>query len=437
MFKGINTFWVKFPVALCLLTLALSFIGIVNIASAAKATRPNLFMVQFVWLLMGVALAMVISFIQTRSLFHIAYPFYVFVILLLVAVFAVGTSAKGSQRWIDLGLMRLQPSELAKLSVVLGTARYCTDFEVHGGYSIRDLIRPFNFSRPLCFLAVVIYALSTGAISEHVSFFANPSSPKTILLFVFLFLVALVWLFLSLNQLQKEGFHLYQLVSLGDMILVPFALILIQPDLGTAMIVLAISGSMILFCGMRTGSLILVGLFSLVVAVVGWNVVLKDYQKQRVESFLNPEADIRGQGYHAAQSMIAIGSGQILGKGFGEGTQTQLSFLPENHTDFVFAVLAEEWGFIGALLVMILFWALVLQMLRVAAKAQDRFGSLLAVGATCVVFWHVFINVGMVTGILPVVGVTLPFVSYGGSSMLTQIAAVGICINVAVWRRIK
>ena len=148
-------------------------------------------------------------------------------------------------------------------------------------------------------------------------------------------------------QLAREGLHHRQLIAPMDIVLIPFALIVIEPDLGTSLIVVAIAGVMILFCGVRWQSLLIAGALGASTVVFGWNVLLKDYQKQRVETFLNPEADSLGAGYHSTQSMIAIGSGQTTGKGFMEGTQTQLSFLPENHTDFAFSVWAEEWGFFG------------------------------------------------------------------------------------------
>ena len=171
------------------------------------------------------------------------------------------------------------------------------------------------------------------------------------------------------------------------------------------------------------------------IAVLAWYFVLHDYQRKRVETFLNPEADIQGAGYHAAQSIIAVGSGEITGKGYGQGTQTQLSFLPENHTDFIFSVLGEEWGFVGGALLIVLFFALIALMLRGARKATDRFSALIAVGAAAMIFWHAFINIGMVIGVLPVVGVTLPLMSYGGSSMITKVIAIGFAVNAQLGRK--
>lgn len=418
-----SSFRVRFPAGLVSYVLILSLVGVVNIASAARVTQPNLYLYQILWVLIAAILATAISFFQTRTLGLIAYPFYAGVMGLLVLVLLVGVVAKGGQRWIDLGFMRLQPSELAKIATVLATAKFCTDYEIHGGYRLRDLIRPMNFSRPL-----VLLALCAWVIKKHPEYFwfAVPAIG-----------ISLIWLMLSFHQIHQEGFGFYQIIALGDVLLLPFLLIAVEPDLATAMIVLAISISMVLFCGVRTVSLLIAACFAVSIALVGWNFFLRDYQKHRVHTFLDPSADLRGKGYQAMQSMIAVGSGQIFGKGFGEGTQTQLSFLPENHTDFVFSVLAEEWGFLGVLLVLAMFLGLVLSMLQIAAKAQDRFASLLAIGAAAIVFWHMTVNVGMVIGLLPVAGVPLPFVSYGGASMLIQVAALAICINVSIWRKVK
>lgn len=418
-----SSFRVRFPMGLMFYALLLSLVGVINIASAARATQPNLYLYQMVWLLIAACVAAVIVFVQTRTLGFIAYPFYVGVMGLLVAVLIFGVVAKGGQRWIDIGFMRLQPSELAKIAVVLATARFCTDYEVYGGYRLRDLIRPFNLSRPVAVMVACIFVIK--------------KFPEYYWFAIAGFFVSLIWVGFSFRQIRREGFHFYQIVALGDVMLVPFLLIAVEPDLATGMIVLAISATMVMFCGMRTVSLLIAGIFAVSIALVGWNFFLKDYQKHRVHTFLDPDADVRGKGYQAMQSMIAVGSGQLIGKGFGEGTQTQLSFLPENHTDFVFSVLAEEWGFMGALFVLALFLGLLLSMIQIAAKAHDRFASLLVIGAASVIFWHLFVNVGMVIGLLPVAGVPLPFVSYGGASMMIQVAALAICMNVSLWRKVR
>ena len=184
--------------------------------------------------------------------------------------------------------------------------------------------------------------------------------------------VAALWLVISLVVLARRGLHHRAIIAPADIVIVPFVLVLIEPDLGTSSIVLGVAASQILFAGMRPRDLVIAGVSGIGVAWFAWNNLLHDYQRKRVETFLNPEADIQGSGYHAAQSIIAVGSGQVTGKGWGEGTQTQLSFLPENHTDFAFSVLGEEWGFVGAVTLIVLFFALVTLMLRAAGRARSR-----------------------------------------------------------------
>ncbi|MBI5439621.1 MAG: rod shape-determining protein RodA [Deltaproteobacteria bacterium] len=215
--------------------------------------------------------------------------------------------------------------------------------------------------------------------------------------------------------------------------LVPIGLVLVQPDLGTAVLVGAVAASIILFHGVRRNVLIGLSGALLVGAPAGW-AFLKDYQRQRILTFLDPERDPLGAGYHIIQSKIAVGSGQLLGKGFLHGTQARLRFLPERHTDFIFSVLAEEWGFVGTLAVLALYALLILWGLDIAAKARDTFGRLLAVGVTSILFFHVAVNIGMVTGCLPVVGVPLPLFSYGGSSVLTTYLVAGILLSIRLRR---
>lgn len=233
---------------------------------------------------------------------------------------------------------------------------------------------------------------------------------------------------------RQGGYPLAELWRPGLIIAVPYALILHQPDLGTATLMALVAGTLVLAAGVRFRALVTLGFSSVILAVAAWFFVLKDYQKRRVLTLLDPEADLLGSGYHAHQSMIAVGSGQWAGKGWAQGTQTQLSFLPEQHTDFVFSVFAEEWGLRGGLILLGLFLALCVAGLRIAATARDRHGSFLAIGCTALIFWHAFINIGMVCGILPVVGVTLPLMSYGGSSAITVVVCIGLLVNVAVRR---
>jgi rod shape determining protein RodA len=214
----------------------------------------------------------------------------------------------------------------------------------------------------------------------------------------------------------------------------PAALIMKQPDLGTAVLVILIALSMTFYVGLRWTTIVTFTCVTIPMVWVGWAHFLRPYQKNRVLDFLNPERSRLGSGYHIIQSKIAVGSGGIAGKGYIKGTQSQLRFLPEQHTDFAFSVFAEEWGFVGCLLLMILYMSLVLWGLNIARRCNDRFGALLAVGVTSMLFWHIVINMGMVIGLFPVVGVPMPFFSYGGTSMITSMVGIGLLQNISMRR---
>ncbi len=210
---------------------------------------------------------------------------------------------------------------------------------------------------------------------------------------------------------------------------IPVGLVLKQPDLGTALVLILITVTLVFVSGLNSRTMVVLGLAALCVMPVGWH-YLKPYQRQRLVSFVNPQADPLGSGYHIIQSEIAIGSGGAWGKGFMKGTQARLNFLPEETTDFIFSVFAEEFGFAGSMVLLILYATLIMRGAWIARHARDRFGSLLAAGLTAIVFWQVAINMLMTSGMLPVVGIPLPLVSYGGSSLLTMMAAMGLLISV-------
>jgi len=233
------------------------------------------------------------------------------------------------------------------------------------------------------------------------------------------------------RQEKRGGYRLRELWLPALIVLLPVALIAMEPDLGTAALLLAISVSVILFVGVNPSSLMVLGGFALGCLPLFW-FLMKGYQRQRILTLLDPGRDPLGAGYHIIQSKIAVGSGKFWGKGFLQGTQGQLRFIPEHHTDFIFTVLAEEWGFVGSMLLLALFLCFLLRGLNVARRSRDQFGTLLALGTTAIIFWHVAINVAMVLGMLPVVGIPLPLVSYGGSSAVVTLASVGILLNVAM-----
>ncbi len=228
-----------------------------------------------------------------------------------------------------------------------------------------------------------------------------------------------------------DGMGLKDLAIPGLIILVPFGITAEQPDLGTGMMLLIIGCSMLLFIRVKPKILLAMALIGIIGIYAGWHWGLREYQKNRVYTFLSPSRDPRGTGYNSIQSKIAVGSGKVLGKGFRKGTQSQLEFLPERHTDFIYSVLSEEHGFIGSALTIGLFGILFVSGTRIASQARDKAGALLAIGVICLLFWHMFINIGMVIGLLPIVGVPLPLLSYGGSSMLTTMAAMGLISSVA------
>jgi rod shape determining protein RodA len=320
-----------------------------------------LYIKQMIWFGVGL-MAMVACFLfNYKVLDRWAPVIYGACILMLLWVLFFGKVVGGSRRWLDLGPLALQPSELVKVALIICLARYYSRGVTPKGFSLRQLVTPIVLT------------------------------------------------------------------------LVPFVLIVRQPDLGTAMLLLLIAGSMTIFVKIERRSMITLMSVGTIAVPIVW-FFLKEYQKRRILTFLDPERDPLGAGYHIIQSKIAIGSGQIAGKGFLKGTQNALAFLPEQHTDFIFSVLAEEWGFIGSVGLLMLFLLVIIWSLNIAVTSRDPFGTVLAVGVTAMIFWQVFINIGMVMGLMPVVGVPLPLISYGGSSIVTFMASIGLLINVSMRR---
>jgi rod shape determining protein RodA len=281
----------------------------------------------------------------------------------------------------------------------------------------------------LLVLVLIAGKTSMGATRWiHLGFFSlQPSEPMKI---VIIMIIARIFSrYPSLSSLGIKELCL-PIVVVG----LPALLIMKQPDLGTAILVLLIAGSMMLAMGVRPSAVITGAVAAIPVIFIGWHYYLRDYQKNRILDFLNPERSRLGSGYHIIQSKIAVGSGGFFGNGYLKGTQTQLRFLPEQHTDFAFSVFSEEWGFLGCLVVLALYLCLILWGLQIASRCNDRFGSLLAVGVTAMLFWHIAINIGMVIGLFPVVGVPLPFFSYGGTSMVTSMIGMALLLNISMRR---
>ncbi|MCC6847750.1 MAG: rod shape-determining protein RodA [Deltaproteobacteria bacterium] len=356
-----------FDWSLLALTLAIIGGGLATIFSATEArvhtgfANNPLVMRQAFYASVGFVGMIAVVLIDYRRLERYAYVVYAATLLLVLAVPLVGTVGGGARRWIDLGPVSIQPSELIKVSLVVALARYFHRSQATGDVRLVDALPAFA------------------------------------------------------------------------MLAVPGALILAQPDLGTVGVIAIVAFSVLFCAGLRLRVFVVLAAVAALAVPLLWG-HLKPYQQQRVQTFLSPEMDPLGAGYHVIQSKIAIGSGELWGKGYLRGTQNKLNFIPEQHTDFIFSVFAEEWGFAGAVALLVLYGGLVLRGLTVAHRAKDRFGALVVFGVVSIVFWQVVINVGMTSGILPVVGITLPFFSYGGSSLTTMMIAVGLMINVNMRR---
>jgi rod shape determining protein RodA len=288
----------------------------------------------------------------------------------------------------------------------------------------------YIFSIALLVLVLVIGAVTSGS-QRWISLGAFSVQPSEVAKFALV--AALAKFFGTDYAASQRSYRLRELWRPMVLIALPCALILEEPDLGTTLLLIIVAMSMILFAGVRWQSLaLMVGTFLSAAPFVWIN--LAPYQKRRILTFIKPDLDPLGSGYHINQSKIAIGSGQFWGKGYLEGTQTRLDFLPEQHTDFAFSVLAEEWGFVGSSLLLIVYLGLIIWAINIARNSRDRFGTFLAFGIAAVVFWQVVINVSMTTGLLPVVGIPLVMFSYGGSSVVTTMASMGILMNISMRR---
>lgn len=337
--------------------------SLLNLYSASRNVPGNIFEKQLLMYVMGIGIITIVILFDYRLWSQFGYYFYIFTSLLLITVLLAGKVSSGAQRWLSIGGLVFQPSELAKLSVLVALAKYFETREERDGFSLKELLVP--------------------------------------------------------------------LIMIG----IPAGLIVLQPDLGTAVHIVLFGSALLIFVGIRLSTLLFLGGLGVVLMPVGW-FFLKDYQRARILSFLNPKLDPLGTGYHVIQSKIAVGSGGLFGKGFLKGTQTQLRFLPEQHTDFVFATLSEEWGFIGAGITIILLLIFIYTCFEITSKAKDRFGYILSAGITLSLFIQIIINISMVIGLLPVVGIPLPMFSYGRSALLVFLVEVALLINIDIRRRI-
>ncbi len=357
------------PWGMVALIIGITLIGLTAVYSATYTQHgpSSLFTKQVIWVLIGLVVMFCALLPDYHTVGRYAYVLWALSVLALILVAVMGRTGMGAQRWLPLGPFQFQPSELAKLSLVLALARYYAEDPRSSGYDLRDLAIP------------------------------------------------------------------------AILVIIPLVLVLKQPDLGTALMLAFTATLLTVLAGIRLRAVVSVALIGAVVASVVFLVPpvrhkiwtsLKPYQQKRIKAFIDPASDPLGSGYHATQSKIAVGSGQTTGKGFRQGTQSQMAFLPERHTDFIFAVIAEEHGFIGSSFLVILYVSLLLVGVEAAKSAKDKMGALMAGGIVSMLALYVCINIGMAVGILPVVGVPLPLVSYGGTSIITTFLAIGLLLNI-------
>lgn len=351
----------RIPWSFLLLLSAIAAIGAAMLYSAGNGSIEPWAVRHCARFAMGLTLLVAAALTDVRLWLRYAYGFYAVALVLLAAVEVAGSVGMGAQRWIDLGVIKLQPSELMKVALVLALARY------FHGVGANEIGRPWKLIVPL---------MMVGA---------------------------------------------------------PAALVLKQPDLGTALMLLASSGVVFFVAGVRLWMFAVVAGAGLAAAPVAWQ-FLHDYQRQRVLTFLDPATDPLGSGYHILQSKIALGSGGVFGKGFLQGSQSHLNFLPEKQTDFIFTMFAEEMGMVGAVVLLLLYGLVLAYCFTVALAARNQFGRLLVIGLAMTFFLYVFINMAMVMGLIPVVGVPLPLISYGGTAAVTIMIGFGLIMAVHVHR---
>jgi rod shape determining protein RodA len=350
----------KIPILLPTIISIICIYGFIVLYSAAGGNIMPWAYKQMIIFCIFMPIAFFIALVDVRLIYNLSYYLYFFVLLLLFFVEIAGKTAMGATRWIDFGILRLQPSEPAKIVIVLMLAKYFHD----------------------------------------------------------------------ITKLNSNNFIWNILIPLMA-VLLPVMLIIKQPDLGTGIVTLLVAILMFVAVGTRSIYFIVSGIIGLISLPIIWR-FLHNYQKNRILIFIDPEKDPLGAGYNIIQSKIAIGSGGLFGKGFLHGTQSHLSFLPEYQTDFIFAFLTEELGFVGGIILLFLYMLVIINSLAIAMICRSIFGKLIVVGITSIFFYHIFINIGMVMGLMPVVGVPLPLVSYGGTMMVSMLIGLGLIMNAAV-----
>lgn len=373
--KWQKRFWKNLNIYIPILVLLLSIIGLIMISSAVEINKNpenwNFIQKQLIAIIVGIVAIIIIQFYDYSLLKEYSDLIYIFTVGVLVLLLLIASERGGGRSWISIGSINFQPSEIAKIIVIIMLANVMSE--------MKDELK-------------------------------------------------------KLTGILKSGFYAF----------IPFILIILQNDLGTALVILFIYVVMLYVAGGNKKIMLIIfgGSFLFIILLLTSHFVfetplplIKDYQLNRLIVFVNPDIDPQGAGYNILQSKIALGSGKLLGKGLFSGTQNQLNFLPEKHTDFIFSVIGEEFGFLGITLVLSLYLLLFWNMLKIAINARDDFGKLVVTGILALIFFHVLQNSGMTMGVMPITGIPLPFISYGGSAMLSNMIAIGIVININVRKK--
>jgi rod shape determining protein RodA len=340
--------------------ISIIMISLITVYSATKNITNNFLIKEIIWIFIGLIAFIIVSFIDFRKYMKFSKIIYIFNLVLLLAVYFIGTTRLGATRWISLGPINIQPSEFAKIFIII------------------------TFSE------------------------------------------------LLVNKFDKGVGGWVGIIKTGIHILIPFLLILKQPDLGTSLVLVFLYYLLIFLKNVNLIPFLTLLGINISLIPVAYFFFLKDYQRSRISVFLNPEKDILGSGWNVIQSKIAVGSGRLFGKGLFNGTQNNLKFLPESHTDFIFSVFSEEFGFVGAIILLGLYFSLIFKIISIGQKSENEFGKMLCFGVAGMIFFHSFVNMGMVMGMMPITGLPLLLMSYGGSSFLVTFIMLGIVHSVKI-----
>jgi len=381
--------------------------GLVALYSASLHAEQSFFQKavgrQLLWLIFGIILATIVFFVQKKLIYEWAYLLYAIGLILIVVPFFIGSIKAGTHRWIELGPFNLQPSEVMKILLVLAVAKYLSSTEI-----------------PTSDFRIMLLPIAATLIPMAIIF--NQPDLGTAIIYVMVLFPMLYWAGVRI-------FHIFVIIA-------PVISILTAFNFYTFFIWVIILFIVMYFSKEKFWIAIVLSLINLSLGFatpVLWN-RLQPYQQDRIMTLFNVEADAQGAGYQVIQSQVAIGSGGLVGKGTGQGTQTHLKFLPEQQTDFIFSVIGEEYGFVGVSFVLLLFFLLILINIQSAYRMKDKFSSLVVIGLTSILFFHVVVNVGMTIGLLPVTGLPLPFISYGGSFLISCLLIIGLMMNFSIHR---